>query len=236
MGKSIMTWLDQTILALDCESTGTDPETARIITVCLGLSHEPGDWLPREIRINPGVPIPEAASAVHGITDDLVAGWPSPDALVALPVLHANLSYAAAHGIPIVAHNAAYDLTVIDRELGRHLDVRLPSSLIVLDTLVLYRRLDRQTGSRRLSQLAERHGIVFPAHDATADALACLRLLHILAGRHDYLPHIPAVELHELQIGWYAQQVDAAYQERIGRGEPGDPPDTQWPLIERPTP
>ena len=228
-----MSWLTGPLIALDTETTSADPETARIITACIGSSPKPGVWLPREIRINPGVPIPEEASAVHGITDDLVAGWPSPDAIEALPVIHANLSYAAANGIPIVAHNAAYDLSVIDRELGRHLDVRLPDGLIVLDTLVLYRRLDRQTGSRRLSQLAERHGIVFPAHDATADALACLRLLHILAGRHDYLPHIPAIELHELQVGWYAQQVDAAYQQRIGRGEPGDPPDTQWPLIER---
>ena len=228
-----MSWLAGPLIALDTETTGTDPETARIVTACIGSSRKPGDWLPREIRINPGIPIPEEASAVHGITDDLVAGWPSPTEPHALPAILAELTYAAAHGVPVVGHNLAYDLTVIDRELGRHLGVRLPDGLIVLDTLVLWRRLDRQTGSRRLSQLAERHGIVFPAHDATADALASLRLLHILAGRHDYLPHIPAVELHDLQIGWYAQQVDAAYQQRIGRGEPGDPPDTQWPLTER---
>lgn len=225
-----MSWLTGPLIALDTETTSADPETARIVTACIGSSRRPGDWLPREIRINPGVPIPESASAVHGITDDQVADWPAPCMPQALPAIYAELAYSAAHGVPVVGHNLAYDLTVIDRELRRHLDACLPDGLIVLDTLVLWRRLDQRTGGRRLGQLAERHGITFPAHDATADALASLRLLHILAGMHDWLAHVPAADLHELQIDWYAQQTDAAYQRRLASGIPGDPPCLDWPV------
>ena len=130
----------------------------------------------------------------------------------------------------VVGQVEADDLTLLDREFRRHLDQGLPDGLLVLDTLVLWRRLERETGSRRLSQLAERHGIVFPAHDATADALASLRLLHILADRHDFLTHIPARDLQDLQAAWYATQQNTAHQARLGRGDHADPPDTSWPL------
>ena len=64
-----MTWLDYPLFALDCESTGTDPETARVVQITLGMSLRPGDWHPWTRVINPGVPIPEAAAKVHGYTD-----------------------------------------------------------------------------------------------------------------------------------------------------------------------
>ena len=221
-------WLDDYVAALDTESTGLDTETDRIITACIGGSWGPGDWEPGEWRINPGVPIPEAASAVHGIRDADVTDWDAP--ADALHGIWTELSDYADDDVPIIGFNLAYDMTLLDREFRRHLRRRMPDGLIVLDVLVLWRRLERETGSRRLSQLAERHGIIFPAHDATADALATLRLLHILADRHDFLTHIPARDLHDLQAAWYAAQQDTAHQARLGRGDHADPPDTSWPL------
>ena len=223
-----MTWLDSPLIALDTETTSADPETARVVTACIGMSMAPGQWSPMEWQLNPGVPIPAGAAAVHGITDADVTDWSAPDD--ALAGIRGRLVNAATYEVPIVGHNLAYDLTLLDREFRRHLGQGLPDGLLVLDTLVIWRRLERETGSRRLSQLAERHGIVFPAHDATADALASLRLLHILADRHDFLTHIPARELQDLQAVWYATQQNTAHQARLGRGDHADPPDTSWPL------
>ena len=77
-----MTWLDSPLGALDTETTGTDPETARVVTACVGMSMAPGQWSPMEWRLNPGVPIPAGAAAVHGITDADVTDWSAPaDAL-----------------------------------------------------------------------------------------------------------------------------------------------------------
>ena len=223
-----MTWLDRVTYALDTESTGTDVESARIVTACLGLSVKPGEWAPREWRINPGIPIPVEATAVHGIYDQDVVDADPPAA--ALTLLRQMLIDSAIAEIPIVGWNLAYDLTLLDREFRRHLGQPLPDGLLILDGLVLWRRLDRETGGRRLTALAERHGITFPAHDATADALASLRLLHILAARHDFLGHIPVADLQDLQRVWFAEQAETAYQARLGRGDAADPPDTHWPL------
>lgn len=73
-----MTWLDSPLAALDTETTGTDPETARVVTACVGMSMAPGQWSPMEWRLNPGVPIPAGAAAVHGITDADVTDWSAP--------------------------------------------------------------------------------------------------------------------------------------------------------------
>lgn len=224
-----MSWLDSPLLAIDTETTGTDPETARVVQVCLGRSERLGDWFAKTRIINPGVPIPAEATAVHGVSDEkaqaegVAPAGPLSDIWV-------NLGWLATSRTPLVAHNAAYDLTVLDREFRRHLGEPLPSGLIVLDTLCLYRRFDWRTGGRSLTKLAARHGITFPAHDAEADALASLRLLHILADANDVLPLIPAAALHEAQRGWWVQQQDAAEAHAHGNGTPFTRQDS-WPLI-----
>lgn len=224
-----MSWLTSPILALDAESTGTDPETARVVTYCLGRSDRPGQWEPVESwMIDPGCPIPAEATAVHGITDEMAAEGDTPE--LALGQLEVELRGAAFSQVPIVLHNAPYDLTLLDREFRRHMGVGIPDGLIILDTLVLFRRFELTTGSRTLAKLAERHGIVFPAHDAEADALAALRLLHILAGINDLLPLVDVADLHRLQSDWYAAQQSAAYWRRVGNGDHGGTLTKEWPV------
>lgn len=223
------TWLDGPLLAIDTETTGTDPETARLVQITMGMSARPGHWQPWTRIINPGIPIPAEATAIHGFTDAKVEGFGVPPT-GPLTHVYTTLRDTARRGIPVVAHNAPYDLTVIDRELRRSMGEPLPGGLIVLDSLALFRRFDWRTGGRSLTKLAERHGIVFPAHDAEADALASLRLLHILAGLNDTLPLIPAEVLHRAQVGWWVQQQDAAEARAHGNGTPFVRQD-RWPLI-----
>ena len=68
---------------IDCETTGFDPGTDRIITVAVIRADfsrlDRGTRLTGDslvVEVNPGVPIPEAATAVHGLRDADVAGWP----------------------------------------------------------------------------------------------------------------------------------------------------------------
>ena len=68
---------------IDCETTGLDPGTDRIITVAVIRADfsllDQGTRLTGDslvVEVNPGVPIPEAATAVHGLRDPDVAGWP----------------------------------------------------------------------------------------------------------------------------------------------------------------
>lgn len=223
-----MTWLDQPLLALDSETTGTRPDFDRILTLCIGRSSKLGTWVSRTWRINPGVPIPPESTAVHGIGDADVTGWAQPfDALVEIGQW---LDAAAANRRPLVLHHAPFDLSLIDAELRRHTGQGIPDGLIVLDTLCLFRRFDWTTGGRSLSKLAARYGITFPAHDAEADALASLKLLHILAALNDLLPLITPATLHEAQQRWWVQQQDAAESRALGSGTAFERQDC-WPLI-----
>ncbi len=62
---------------IDLESTGTSPERDRIVEIAILKLHPDGREESRCKRVNPGVPIPPDATAVHGINDADVAGAPS---------------------------------------------------------------------------------------------------------------------------------------------------------------
>jgi DNA polymerase-3 subunit epsilon len=69
--------LDRPLAWLDAETTGVSPNSDRIVELAVGVQY-PGsadiEWKSR--RINPGMPIPAKATAVHGITDQDVADCP----------------------------------------------------------------------------------------------------------------------------------------------------------------
>lgn len=224
-------WLDRPLIALDCEATSTDPATARVLSICIGLSIEPGKWQPTVLWVTPEDEVPEDVQKVHGLTREIVkanaAGMSRADALGRAAGL---LDEAAGRGTPLVLHNARYDLTLLDREFRRELAYGLPGGLLVLDLLVLHRRLNRFTGSRRLEVLAAQNGIVFPSHDAEADSLATLRLLHILANQNELLPLVPVRDLMPLQARWYAEQQDAVESKALGNGTEFVRQD-HWPII-----
>ena len=223
------TWHGRTMYSLDTESTSLDTESARVVTLTLGRSTSPGHWSPKSYLLDPGVEIPAEATAVHGITTEH-AQKEGMQPGHALHEVWLWLTQIATGRTPLVIFNAPYDLTLLDREFRRHLGEPLPTGLIVLDTLCLFRRFDWTTGGRSLSKLAARYDITFPAHDAEADALASLKLLHILAGLNDLLPLITPATLHEAQQGWWVQQQDAVEARALGSGTASERQDC-WPLI-----
>ena len=62
--------LKRPIIFFDIESTGVDPAKDHIVEISLIKVHPNGDEESKTRRINPGVHIPEASTAIHGITDD----------------------------------------------------------------------------------------------------------------------------------------------------------------------
>jgi len=69
--------LRRPLAVLDLETTGVDVKTDRIVEIGI-LAVRPGRPAEQHTRrVNPGVPIPPGATAVHGITDDDVAGAPA---------------------------------------------------------------------------------------------------------------------------------------------------------------
>jgi len=122
--------------------------------------------------VRPGRPIPPDATAVHGITDAMVAEAPEP--------ADAGREFrAGCDGATLVIHNAPFDLPFVNALLKR---AGLPLLWNpVLDTLGLARGLNGP-GSNSLRALAERFVLPRePSHRALGDALTTARLLLVLA-------------------------------------------------------
>jgi DNA polymerase-3 subunit epsilon len=65
--------LARPLAVIDLETTGTDPKKDRIVEISVLKIMPDGERIYRTRRLNPGIPIPAEASAIHGITDADVA-------------------------------------------------------------------------------------------------------------------------------------------------------------------
>ncbi|MDT0545298.1 MULTISPECIES: 3'-5' exonuclease [Streptomyces] len=230
-------WFEGPLAAFDTETTGIDVEQDRIVSAALVVQRGAGS-LPETRRwlVSPGIPVPEAASAIHGLTDAHLqrhGRWPAP---VVDEVARA-LAEQAARGTPVVVMNAPFDLTLLDRELRRHRNSSLSSyvslrSLAILDPRVLDKHLDRyRKGRRTLTDLCAHYGVELTgAHDAAADATAALDVVRAVGRRFtSRLGTMTPTELHDRQTVWYAAQARGlqAWFALNGSEETCDP---AWPL------
>jgi DNA polymerase-3 subunit epsilon len=69
--------LSRPLAFVDLETTGTSPAGDRIVEIAILKVHPDGREEFARRRVNPGVPIPAEATAVHGITDADVASEPA---------------------------------------------------------------------------------------------------------------------------------------------------------------
>ncbi|MFD0313774.1 3'-5' exonuclease [Streptomyces flavalbus] len=230
-------WFEGPLAAFDTETTGVDVEGDRIVSAAVVVQDATGGR-PRVRRwlVNPGVPVPAEATAVHGLTEDHLqrnGRWPAP----VMYEIAAQLAEHASAGRPLVVMNAPFDLTLLDRELRRHRASSLgrwfeSTPLLVLDPRVLDKHFDRyRKGRRTLTDLCAHYGVELDeAHDAAADALAALEVVRALGRRFAArLERLSPGELHTLQAVWHAAQARGlqAWFARSGTDEAVDP---AWPL------
>ena len=201
-------WADGTWIALDTETTGVDVTTDRIVTATIIVRPAGGHPLATTWLADPGVDIPAAATAVHTITTEHAQEHGRPASEVVAEVAEFLGQHWSAD-VPLLGYNLAYDLSLLDAEMQRHLDRRLVTLGPVVDGLVLDKHVDRyRKGSRKLVAVCEHYGVhLHGAHDATEDALAAARVIWRIA--HRYPAEVGTVglaELHQRQRVWFAEQ------------------------------
>jgi len=153
------------IVAIDLETTGGSPVTSRIVEIA-AVRYEEG----REVAclvelVDPLVPIPPDATAIHGITDGMVAGRLRLDEV--LPDVWKFID-----GAVLLAHHAPFDAGFLAYELSKG-RAAAPGNPI-LDSCRLPRRVFHGLPSYSLSSLSAQFGIGRDQeHRAGDDARAC---------------------------------------------------------------
>ncbi len=172
--------LERPLAVLDLETTGVDPKVDRIVEISV-LKLAPGaEPDHRTRRVNPGVPIPPEASAVHGITDDDVADMPTFRAIA--PGLARYLDGCDLCGFNILK----YDLRLLAAEYNR-VDVAFPiAGRKVVDACHIFHRREPRdlSAAYRFYCGLDHEG----AHGAAADVLATLAILDAQVSRYADLP------------------------------------------------
>ena len=171
----------------DTETTGLNPQVDEIcqiaaVRVVNGriVAGEEFDML-----VNPGRKIPAASTAVHHITNEMVADAP--------PVTEAlRRFHAFAEGAVLVAHNAPFDMSFLRRreaEIGKRFDQP------ILDTVLCSAILYGQSAEHTLDALCDRLHIRIPEaarHTAIGDAIGTAEAFRKM------IPMLDAAELPNL--------------------------------------
>ena len=158
-------------LFIDLETTGLDSATDQIIelsAVPFSFNKEDGDVgaleRPYSSFEDPGRPIPETASKITGITDDMVRGRKIDDAAVLALLAKAEL---------VISHNASFDRPFLERRIPAFAKVRWGCSMADVEWKAA------NYDSRGLGSLLTQHcREFFDAHRAEID---CRAGIHILA-------------------------------------------------------
>ena len=231
-------WHQGPFLGFDTETTGVRVREDRIVTAALVRRTGTGPAAATTVTTwlaDPGIEIPAGAAAIHGVTTEIARrdGRPAPDVV---DEIAAHLTEAQLAGIPVVAFNAAYDLTILDAELARYGLPTLPQRLgrpvsPVLDPLVLDRGVDRyRRGKRTLTDLCAHYGVATDdqLHRADADVVATLDVLAALVSRYAELQRQSLDELHAWQVAKHRAWAQNFNSWLAGQGRVADVSE-HWP-------
>ncbi|MHB2028911.1 MAG: exonuclease domain-containing protein [Acidimicrobiales bacterium] len=213
------------LVGFDLETTGVNPFSDLPVSygfVELIESVSGVEFIHESSYVNPGVVIPDAATRVHGVTNEMVA-----DALTledAHEIIVERLHEVWHSGGAIVGMNVSYDLTMVEC-LGAYL-ASTPLSQRgaigpVFDVLIVDRHFDKwRKGPRKLPDLCVNYGVELRnAHRASDDAEAALHVLAAQRQRYSVIDTLALGDLNEHLRSWYTEWLSnfSLYREKQGQ-------------------
>ena len=172
--------LERPLVFFDIESTGTNPYRDRIVEIAVIKVMPDGSREDVVRRINPCMPIPAGASAVHGIYDADVADCPTFD------VVAHNL-YKYLEGCDLAGYNIVkFDVPMLQEEFKRcGLELSMKERKLI-DVFNIFCRLYPRNLSAAYKFFCD--GDLEDAHSALADTDATVAVLFGQLAKHPELP------------------------------------------------
>lgn len=225
--------LKRPLVFFDLETTGTDIARDRIVQIAILKLHPDGGEDEKTRLINPGMPIPATATAVHHITDETVADKPKfRDIAKGLAEIF--------RGGDIAGFNSnRFDIPILVEEFGR-CSIPFPDpDAKLIDVQVIYHRKEERTLAAAYKFYCGK--VLAGAHDAEADVKATLEVFKEQIEKYDDIGNTPE-ELHRYcnsdAIVDYARKLmrnekgEIVYAFGKNRGKPvlDDPGYAEWML------
>ena len=172
--------LDRPLVVFDIESTGVNAHADRIIELAAVRVEPDGTETTQCWLLNPGVPIPAETTAIHGITDAIVANCPT-------FAEAADDIWKFFEGCDLSGFNCdRFDIPCLEEEfarIGRNFGA---SQRRHIDVQRIYHRMEPRDLSAAVQfYLGRDHA---GAHGAKADAVATLDVLKAQLGKYEALP------------------------------------------------
>jgi DNA polymerase-3 subunit epsilon len=161
--------LKRPIVFLDLETTGINVSSDRIVEISLLKVSPGGKELWMTLRVNPEMPIPSKATAIHGISDSDVADSPS------FREIAKNVA-AFMEGCDLAGYNAVkFDIPVLAEEFLRaNVDFNFRKRRYV-DPQVIFYKKEQRTLSAAYQFYCKKD--LINAHSADADTAATYEVL-----------------------------------------------------------
>ena len=161
------TELSAPFVAFDIETTGLHDDSDRITEIGAVLFRDGKEQDSFQIFVDPGRKLTPEIIELTGITDEDLKGAPSEAEAV-----RAFLDFA--RGLPLIAHNANFDIGFITAACER---CGYDFDPLYIDTLALARALLPDLKKHKLDMVSDKLGLPsFRHHRANDDALACGRI------------------------------------------------------------
>lgn len=166
--EQLLGFFPQGIIALDLETTGLSPLVDKIIEIG-ALKLTPKGLEIFECLVNPEIPIPPFTTTIHQITDKMVENAPKQKEVL-------SAFYDFIEDLPIVAHNAKFDLGFI--VMGFQKAELQSKKNNIFCSCKLARHTHQELKNHKLSTLVEALKIpLLNHHRAYDDALASMHVL-----------------------------------------------------------
>ena len=171
--------LKRPLVFFDLETTGINISTDRIVEISYLKVYPDGLEEAKTMRINPGMPIPPEATAVHKITDADVAGCPT------FKEVAASIA-ADIEGCDLAGYNSnRFDVPLLVEELlraGVSVDI---SNRKLIDVQAIFHKMEQRTLSAAYRFYCDKD--LNDAHSAQADTHATYEVLKAQLDRYPQL-------------------------------------------------